>query len=411
MLKALTRAPWILVVTVLLCVTATAWGQETITATWPGEPRYIPDNGTLFAEIFVPRTLEIEDVDVKVNIVHQNMADLNISLTKGLTTVLLVDRECETIGMNVTFDDEAADRIGSVCPPGPFRYRTDGDDLRDFDGGNSYGLWILTVEDKDLREFGALWGYSLTITGTGETNEPTFTFDGVTDAASFASGSVTPGETISIFGAGLGPREPVLAEFNQMGELPTELAGTEVVINGQRAPLFFVSNYQINAQIPWIPPAVLPATIPISVTFQGVASDAVQVTAQENSPGLYSANGTGAGQATVYNGDSTLNGPSNPALRGTSVFAYVNGIGPVSPPIASGQAPPLEPLRLATSEVRVLIGSEQIASQWVGLAPGFVGVFQLNFALPADMKTGIDLPMYVIANGVPSQSGMKVSVQ
>ena len=113
MSKLLKRKPWIPILAVLLCVTATAWGQETINQTWGGEPQYIPDNGTLLAVLNVPRTIAIEDLNVTVHIEHQLTGDLIITLTSpGLTQVQLVDRECETANFrNTVFDDQAADRI------------------------------------------------------------------------------------------------------------------------------------------------------------------------------------------------------------------------------------------------------------------------------------------------------------
>lgn len=69
------------------------------------------------------------------------------------------------------------------------------------------------------------------------------------DAAKVAAGTVvsliSKDPTSSLM---FGP--PTSADLTQ-AQLPTSLAGTEVYFNGIRAPLFFVSPTQINAQIPW----------------------------------------------------------------------------------------------------------------------------------------------------------------
>ena len=106
--------------------------------------------------------------------------------------------------------------------------------------------------------------------------------------------------------------------------LPTLLGGTRVIINDVDAPLFFVSNYQVNAQVPWeVVGGLLDGnSASIVVEFLGTKGNAVEVATERNSPGVYTADGTGTGQATVFNSDGTLNGPDNPAQRGTAIFAY-----------------------------------------------------------------------------------------
>ena len=58
-----------------------------------------------------------------------------------------------------------------------------------------------------------------------------------------------PGTQIAIFGDQLSA-EDAFADLSQK-ELPRELAGADVYINGIRAPLYFVTRKQINAQVPF----------------------------------------------------------------------------------------------------------------------------------------------------------------
>jgi len=95
-------------------------------------------------------------------------------------------------------------------------------------------------------ENGNAVAYSTT-TSTGATiivSTQGATLSGGQDAAQIA-----PGTIVTILGESLS-EGTAMAPANA-DELPTELAGTQVYFDGIRAPLFFVSPGQINAQIPF----------------------------------------------------------------------------------------------------------------------------------------------------------------
>ena len=53
-------------------------------------------------------------------------------------------------------------------------------------------------------------------------------------------------------------------------------------------------------------------------------------------------------RAIVQNQDFSLNSPQNPAPRGSVITVYLTGQGAVNPPVATGQAAPLDPLSRST---------------------------------------------------------------
>ena len=126
------------------------------------------------------------------------------------------------------------------------------------------------------------------------------------DAAKVAAGTV-----VSIMaqpGSVLMSGAPASADMTQ-SQLPTSLAGTEVYFNGIRAPLFYVSPTQINAQIPWeVASSVEPCTITsitrcssISAYVRSVGPDGrvsvttpVAATIVDQNPGIYSQPGSTA---------------------------------------------------------------------------------------------------------------------
>jgi hypothetical protein len=75
---------------------------------------------------------------------------------------------------------------------------------------------------------------------------------GVTSAASFLVGPVSPGDIVSIFGSNLGPATGVGMQLNSAGTaLNTILGGTQVFFDGVAAPLTYAGASQVNAVVPY----------------------------------------------------------------------------------------------------------------------------------------------------------------
>ncbi|MCZ2149511.1 MAG: IPT/TIG domain-containing protein [Bryobacterales bacterium] len=147
--------------------------------------------------------------------------------------------------------------------------------------------------------------------------------DGVVNAASMAAGPVTPGEVITLIGSDLGPVYPVQAAADH---LDTELNGTRVLLNGVAASLLFASPNQINAIVPV--EAAGSETVSLEVQTEGATRAQTAVPSAGASPALFTADATGAGQAVVFNQDSSLNTALNPASRGSEILLLLNGAGP-----------------------------------------------------------------------------------
>jgi adhesin/invasin len=107
----------------------------------------------------------------------------------------------------------------------------------------------------------------------------------------------------------------------------------------------------------------------------------------------------------VQNSDFTLNDSSNPAKAGSTIIAYLSGSGPVDHPVADGAATPLDPLVSATSQSSATIGSSPAQVAFAGLAPGFVGLVQVNIVVPSDLATG-DYPLAITIGNETSNPAM-----
>lgn len=98
--------------------------------------------------------------------------------------------------------------------------------------------------------------------------------------------------------------------------------------------------------------------------------------------------------------------PQNPAHPGEYLIAYAQNLGPVQNQPASGAPAPFNPLAESILsapsgckvEDTVQFGSltpqptATAIPTYIGLTPGTVGVYQVNFQVPSSLSTG-DLPM------------------
>jgi uncharacterized protein (TIGR03437 family) len=236
---------------------------------------------------------------------------------------------------------------------------------------------------------------------------PAFTAPGVVSAASFAAGSAAPGEIISIFGTGLGPSQGVLGGLDPNGRLTSALAGVSVTFNGVRAPLFFVRQDQINAQVPYEMAGVSSANL--VVAYQTDASLPVNIPIGPARPGIFVRPGTPEG--IILNQDGTLNGAASPAARGEVVVIFATGQGAVDPPLATGQLAPADPLSHTTQDVTVAFGGQAGRVLFAGMTPGFAGLLQVNVEIPAGAPAGPSVPVGLSVGGISSQQNVTMAVR
>jgi uncharacterized protein (TIGR03437 family) len=254
---------------------------------------------------------------------------------------------------------------------------------------------------------------SLTVTA------PLPTITKVTNAASFAAASISPGEIITVFGADpahpIGPSTAVGLTLDASGAVSTTIGGVQVLVNGFACPMVFASATQVSAVVPYQLAPFTGSAVPVLVKFLGQTSNGLQVSIATTAPGIFTANSSGTGPGAILNSNNSVNAPNNPASRGDTVVLYLTGEGQTSPAGVTGKVttvsstPPLTPAPLL--QVSITVGGQPAQFSFAGEAPGFVsGVMQLNVQLPANAGTG-DLPVVVTIGGNPSQTGVTVSVK
>jgi uncharacterized protein (TIGR03437 family) len=245
----------------------------------------------------------------------------------------------------------------------------------------------------------------------------------VVNAASFQSGLPAGGSLGTIFCSGLTNATPGTFVAPSSPPLPYVLDGLNVTINNAVAPLLAVvvdssGNAQINFQVPLERNVLAPLNTQGQYTVSlGACGTSVTYSALEDPGGFFAdANGYAI---TQHASDYSLVTSQNPAHPGEAIVAYADGFFPVWPPPSIGFPTPLQPLFqiLPASQItesyfagagtslylqayppltcgiggtcdNSYASTPALQVTFEGLAPGMVGVEQINFVVPANQQPG-----------------------
>jgi uncharacterized protein (TIGR03437 family) len=209
----------------------------------------------------------------------------------------------------------------------------------------------------------------------------------------------------AITGKGLGPVQPIASQVVS-GQLQTNVAGVEVRFDQIPAPLFVVSDQQIQLQVPHVLATRVRAELQVIRDGKTIASTVVPI--REVQPGILTVSG-GSGQAIAVREDGKLNTPENRLTPGGVVTFYLTGDGDGGPNTPDGR--PATTAEPTTATVQVDIGGYAADVLYAGRAPGLIGVMQVNARIsPATKMTGA-LSLVARINGVPTQDGVSLQVR
>jgi uncharacterized protein (TIGR03437 family) len=231
-----------------------------------------------------------------------------------------------------------------------------------------------------------------------------------TNAASFRTARLSPNTIASLFARG-GSFADTTATFSGF-PLPRELADTQVLLDEKPASLFFVSPGQINFFVPADAPTSGNVELLVLRRSTGQVVAAGTIPMNSVAPGLFTATASGLGQVSAINQDGTVNSTTNPIARGQVIQIYGTGLGPVSNAPEDGQPAGSQPLATgATPDVSLgLLPARSDIVQFSGLAPGFVGLWQLNVRIPDTVPPGNAVPLIVLLNSQPNLQGQGIFV-
>lgn len=228
-----------------------------------------------------------------------------------------------------------------------------------------------------------------------------FTTAGVVNAATMRSGSIAPGEVLTIFGLGIGPNTAALPSLAlPSGPLPTTLGDTQVLFDGVAAPLLYTQANQVNAIVPF--EVGKKDSVQLAITHSGQMVGPVTLSVVASQPGIFTTKGGTIGPGIVFNQDGSLNSPSNPAVKGSTVSIFATGAGQTIPPGVNG-AFAVDDSAKPALPVDVLIGGFNATPVNARTPQGmFAGVVQIDAPVPATAASGPQIPVAVAIGDVLS---------
>lgn len=221
---------------------------------------------------------------------------------------------------------------------------------------------------------GLLWAQA-------ELTFPSYSAASIAHAAANVSGFYAANTLVSIYGTNLALSTVALRAADVVGgTLPSVLGGVRVLVDNRFADVIFVSPRQVNFLIPT---SLGVSSTTIVLLNNGRAGATISVELAESAPGLFETDG----YVIATHGNGPLVTEAAPATHGEVLVLYATGLGPTAPLTPAHRlattAAPL--VRFAEFEVR-LNGTPVPAhySEYVGVTPGFGGLYQINVRIPTD---------------------------
>ncbi len=239
-------------------------------------------------------------------------------------------------------------------------------------------------------------GLSMIPIGATGAVAPQLSAGGIVNTANY-QGKIAEGGLISIFGKNLAS-----AATASGTPVPTTLGGSCVTLTNTPLPLISASSGQINAQLP---PSLAAGnyTVVVRSIANQAASGSVTVTVAKYAPAIF----VDQDGPAIFHKDGTRVDKQHPAVRDEPLTIYATGLGPTTGgKVTAGSPSPASPLAV-TAPVNLYFGDPTISDsgvvvQWSGLAPGLIGVYQINGFVPGTHLSGNGLPVTLKIGGVSS---------
>lgn len=201
-------------------------------------------------------------------------------------------------------------------------------------------------------------------------------------------------------------------------QFPLQLACVAVEINGQRVPILYVQQDQINAQAPALSGSG-PVTIVVILNpgkINELRSDQGTLTSQQIVAPAFFVNGSAISaqfaNTTTQVGDPAAFPGFVPAKAGDILTLYGTGFGATTPQVASGQI--ASDIARVTTPITVSIGGIAVSAAdvlYAGLSPGSIsGLYQINVRVPSGVPNG-NQPVIVTQGGFQTQTGATILIQ
>ncbi len=212
------------------------------------------------------------------------------------------------------------------------------------------------------------------LSACAKTGPPAPQISALVHAADYRARPVAAGQLATVFGENLGPAEPLGAELDAEGRVTTSRGGLRVFFDEFAAPLFYLAQGQINLQVPREVVGRQSGRIKI-VRDDGVESGEAEYRLAPSAPAFFLI--AGGQRAVAVYADGSLNSEARPAKEGDVLILFATGGGLLTPEQTTGQ-PAGVPLGAPALPHDVRIGGQPAMVDYLGAAPGYVGLLQLN---------------------------------
>ncbi len=233
---------------------------------------------------------------------------------------------------------------------------------------------------------------------------PSYSTDSIVNAADGRSDRLGPNTLASIYGKDLAYNARALAASDIVdSRVPVSLGGVRVNMSGVYLPLIYVSPTQINFLLPYDLEA---SEIEISVERDNLRGPKVKIRLAGTAPAVFRMD---AQTVVAAHLDGSVVTRAAPAHGGEVVVLFATGLGRTKPEQLSGRLAPRAAALTSGDRFAVRLDGAALPAGrilYAGIAPGFVGLYQINLLLPDE--PGQDPEVTVAFGDQASSSGFRL---
>jgi uncharacterized protein (TIGR03437 family) len=211
-------------------------------------------------------------------------------------------------------------------------------------------------------------------------NAPCYSAEGIVNAASNLPGPLASLTWVSIYGTSLSYN----TRSRSSGDTDMGFGGVYVLVNNQFALLSYISPLQINFLLPY---EINLQQATIQVVREGTAGPPVAVPLADCAPALFLQTVDTA--IAAHSKDWTVVTPESPARAGEIIILYATGLGLFAQPLDYMEIPVTADLIQRRADFTLWLDDQAVDDklvEYVGAAPLFTGVYQINLHLPDQIR-------------------------
>lgn len=211
---------------------------------------------------------------------------------------------------------------------------------------------------------------------------PIYSRESITNSATSQPNRLSSYTLLTIYGKDLS-NVSWQASVNELAvqQLPLSLPGGNLTVRlgAMQLPLLYVAPTQINCLVP---SRLRPGVYDLRVIRSGIAGAAAVIELLPESPELFRVD---LKWAAATHTDGRVVSEASPAKPGEVIVLYGTGFGPAGIEMADGDFVQGPSALLRRDSFRVRLNQETLPAGsvlYVGLTPGFAGLYQVNVRLP-----------------------------